>query len=333
MLYRGCKELKLKAPDGTSVAEMRQQTIDWLQNLEDNGDSLDKVIVEPKHDGVWCQIDTYNKGPYREARFTSRTEHDLTDQVTDLARHIESLMDKELIPPGHCSFIGELGIGSQHAVANQRVLQHNYVHIYDMILNEDVSLVSEIFAERLYELRKWQRTLPKDSWTWLRPSRIINSNLVKEYTEQHEGLVIKRLDENYSEGTWLKLKHTLAVDYVIMDFNMSTAISKTGIMTPLSQPVPMAATLVCGAHIRKSDQSDVSTSLVPLTRVALGTHEWCTDVAANFYTKYNGKVVTLITNKIFKSGSLRHPRLAKTANGDILLRNDKDAKECIAYVQ
>ena len=286
--YKGCVEYR--GPLCMTVQHREAAKHAFLRNME----LIGGWIAEPKKDGTWCAIvvdKNINKCEIRTK--------------TDTIRHIHSIekhISRSPRIPNRCVLIGELGIGSQVAVKERNRIGHDFVDIFDVRLPDDLILLrrktwldAHLGDDEYLRVVPWILTDSDDSY---------ESKFTDLYESEAEGVVVKASSAKYSIGTWTKVKKQFTDDYVLMGWELSTAVTK--------QATPMAARIKCGLY--------VNGVLMELVSVGSLSHNWAIQFAQNF-DAYKGKVVELAHFKMFDSGSLRHPSFVR-------IRDDKHPSEC-----
>lgn len=289
--------------------------MDWFQNCGRSlgGSERDKKralanleraggwVAEPKKDGIWCAV-VIRDGT---VQFISRTGKDKAG-LKDLRERFPCFGPDSVL-------IGELGVGSQAAAGEKRRIGHDYIDLFDVVWHEGQDLCHmALDARRAILTRIWGAC----SSEWVRLVPQFHTDFVRRYEAEPEGLVLKRTDAAYVPGTpstdWVKAKKRHTADYVILDWQLSTAETKTA--------EPMAATILCGAYVRSRDGHGTM-HLAPLVKVGGLARRLARDVARDFGA-FRGRVAEIGHCGQFRSGSLRHPAF-------IRLRPDKRAEECI----
>jgi ATP-dependent DNA ligase len=262
-----------------------------LVHLERTGD----YVAEPKRDGIWCAAVSSGK-------------------QTFYSRNGKSKDVKFPILPINTIGIGELGYGQEQANIRKAQIGHDFMDIFDILMvngrdvsslddNERYKILEETHASWSKELREYFILNPR--WT---------DNFSERFESEDEGLILKQIrnrpEHSYQIGTrnpyWLRFKKELVVEMVIMNYTISDAESYQG--------MKIAKCITCGAYKNGILEPLVDVGSFPVNLKA--------DVVKN-WSKYQGRVVSIKCNKVFKSGSLRHPSLAINP-----FRDDKSPIEC-----
>ena len=281
--YQGC---------GGKVGGARpDDLVGSLEDLEKAGE----CIAEPKLDGWWSVTFTGATN-----RFWSRSKMEKEYELADFPM------------PAGCVIVGELGVGTQHAIERREEIGHGWVDVYDLLVvgYEPIAhLTDEYRRERLEE---WHATLTDEQQARFRLVPQWTTGFAKRFEEEHEGLVLKLRDGRpyigggTKPGHWSKAKKWFDEDMVVMEVTRSKALTKVG--------EPMTEAVTCGQY--------VDGELKPLVKVGAMTAAWSKEFAQNFEA-HKGKVMVVAHFGRMKGGSLRHPSML----GD--LRDDKTAKECV----
>lgn len=254
-------------------------------------------IAEPKRDGIWAIAFFDETG----VQFYSRTQ-ELKPYSLD-----------RIVIPGlfGCALVGELGFGSQESIRRRMEYGKDFMDVYDVVV-KDLCVITDYTDGQRRELldNLYHRTSShpdRHHFIW---SPRYETNFVKHYEEQPEGLILKpRTGFPYTPGRkvkhWMKAKKDHTVDMVIMGWVESDAETKRG--------KGMVEFIRCGMY--------VNGELKELVHVGSMTHELSKDIYAN-WPKYEMKVVELKHFGQFRSGALRHPSVFR-------MRPDKRAEDCI----
>lgn len=251
--------------------------------------------AEPKLDGWWCAVFTGGTN-----RFWSRSKMEKEYELADFAM------------PHGCVIVGELGVGTQHAIERREEIGHGWVDVYDLLVVNYEPIAHLPDEDRRALLETWHMTLTPEQQARFRLVERWTSGFDKRFAEAHEGLVLKARDGRpyIGGGTkphhWAKAKKWFDEDMVVMDVTISAAESKVG--------EPMTEAVTCGQY--------VGGKLKPLVKVGAMTAAWSKEFAQNFKA-HKGKVMTVAHFGRMKGGSLRHPSML----GD--LRDDKAPEECV----
>lgn len=256
-------------------------------------------VAEPKRDGIWVAAFGDTSG----VKFWSRTQTPKRyslETVTALAG---------------ATLVGELGFGSQTAVARRTAFGHDFMDVFDVLtLDYDDAIAREPGNVRRRELTRYLAAQPLAVRRQFRLVPRWRALFDHRYAAEPEGLVLKHVeaDRGYIGGGtkvdyWVKCKRSRTADMVILDWEQSTAVTK------VFDGVPRVEKLSCGAY--------VNGALTPLVKVGAMTDELSRAIAADF-ERYRGRVVEVKHFGQFKSGSLRHPSLVR-------LRDDKRPEECV----
>lgn len=281
--YQGC---------GTEIESVKPEDI---MNTLDELEATKEWFAEPKLDGIFITV--FSDG--KTNRFWSR----------NMLEKQYGLASKPL--PAGTILIGELGAGSEEALARRAKLGHDFVDVHGVLALEYCPIIGLGEDERRAMLEGFHKTLNAD----LRKHFLLVSRWEKgfraQYEKEHEGLVLKHRNggEYIGRGTkpahWKKAKKWKEFDMVIMDIRISTADTK--------KSEPMTKDLLLGQY--------VDGKLKGLSWVGSMTSTWSKEFAQNF-AKYKGRVMKVKANCQFKSGALRHASMLD-------LRDDKDAKDCV----
>ena len=312
--YQGCGG----KVNGVTEDEKRQD----LEKLEQDGN----WIAEPKYDGIWALAFTGEADG--ETKFLSRN---------DTFKNSPQLKEQGGLPSG-IALVGELAFGSQESIRRKEVVGHEFMDVFDIIMydEQDVSKLSRVERRGLL-IEMYARYPQLLQWYMLAPQ--YETDFVKHYEHQHEGLILKPRDDGEYRGgkhrnkRWLKAKKCFSNEYVILGYNTSTAETKVS--------EPMAENIVVGGYVPKSSVEkelvldtytldSVEMCLIPLMRVGAMTHDMCRSVAQN-YAAWDRKVIEVNHYSLFKSGAARHPSVATMADGQPRLR-EKNPRECVYRV-
>jgi ATP-dependent DNA ligase len=276
--YQGCAE-KI---EGTETQKMAR-----LVAMEKSGD----WIAQPKCDGHWGAIHGGKK-----LTVMSRAGNPKT-------------VDLHPFPEG-CLIIGELGVGTQEALAERARLGHDFIDLWDILFFDHKYLGDMPLLQRLKLLEVWHGKMWPKARKFYRVLPVWEKDFVKHYEEQLEGLVLKHArNGRYCPGKkvkdWVKCKKEYTYDCIIVGWIKSTADSKQG--------VPMVESLTLAQfHNGK---------ITEFGRVGNMTNELSLAIAADF-DAYAGRVIEIKGYSRTDKGNLRHPSV-------IRMRDDKDPIECI----
>ncbi len=300
--YQGCGGLV----DGQFDPQFR---LAELARLEATGE----WVAEPKFDGIWIAA-------------IGTTERTLLCSRTSQRKHVPSLTVHSL-PPGTV-LVGELAYGSQAAVSRRDAVGHAFMDVFDITEYNGIDLcplrragrqaaLDGFYTEHPALARHYRRTA---CWT---------SGFCDAYQQQAEGLVLKPLDDGpYTRGRssrWLKAKKCGSSEYVVLDWEASTAASKTG----------MAKNIRCGGYVPAScvkrrhvyDGRLIAGRphcLVDLLSVGVSDHAFARFVHDHF-ASCRGRVIEVGHFGLFDSGAGRHPFLISGPR----FREDKLPTECL----
>ena len=281
--YQGC--------GGKAAAEEPARALAALAEIEAAGDH----VAEPKLDGWWVAVFS---GPTN--RFWSRAQ-----------------MEKEYelaawpLPAG-CLIVGELGVGTQHAIARRAALGHGWVDVFDLLVVDHEPIAHLADAERRARLERWHAGLNAETQARFRLVPRWEDGFAGRFQAEHEGLVLKRRDGGAYQGGgvkpahWMKAKKWFEEDMVILAVEVSKAAGKVA--------EPMAKAVTCGQY--------VSGVLTPLVRVGAMTAAWSRRFAQDF-AAYQGKVMKVAHFGRMAGGSLRHPAMLDD------VRDDKRPEDCV----
>jgi len=254
-----------------------------------------KYVAEPKRDGNWGIV----KAVDREQRIWGRSG-------------LPQAVEFPQLPAGTV-IVGELGIGQQAALERQKSIGHEFMDVYDILridykdITEHDDPVRRNFLKSAYD--SWSDEAKE--WFLLNPRW--NSNFRFRYGREDEGLVlklVKGMPTPYKGGTrspyWIKCKREMTVDMIVMGWQ------ETGAVTFKKKGLRAAKYILCG--VLKDGK------LVSMVKVGSMPHQLKIDIAADF-KKYKWKVAEIKCNKVFKSGSLRHPSFVR-------FRTDKKTDDC-----
>lgn len=281
--YQGC---------GTDITGGDDEAL--LVKLESSG----LYVAEPKCDGIFA---TCFFLPERNI-FVSRNCLEKSYELSSWQR--------DSIKP-YTAIVGELGMGTEHAVSRRNAYGHGFMDVHDAIVIEgrDVQALGD--DDRRKVLEDWWTNLDAESKARFRLLPRFTSNFLQEYKAQHEGLVLKqRGNRPYKGGGrkvphWVKAKKAFEIDMVVMDFRLSNADTKCH--EPMIEAVQFGQ--IVGGR------------LVGLTWTGSMSHEMQREFAQNF-DKYKGRVAVLRHYQQFNSGALRHASFVR-------MRDDKTARECV----
>ena len=265
------------------------EKIDRLNQFEQSGD----YYAQPKCDGIYATITGVNG----KTRAFSRN-------CKEKEGHGLPPIDEDTM------LVGELGYGSQEALARKAQFGHDFADIHDILFLRGKYVGDEDELQRRIIVKHYVLGLPKDIRKHFRLLPIWHNDFVKHYQTEHEGIVIKKKFggphiPGSKNNDWYKVKHEYDDDFVIMDFELSSAATKTS--------VPMVRHLILGKY--------VNGVLTKLTSAGGMDNNTSIDMATNF-SKYKEQVAVIHHYGTFNSGSVRHASYVK-------LRDDKDANECI----
>lgn len=285
--YQGC---------GTEIESKKPEDImDELDRLE----KTSEWFAEPKLDGIFISV--FSDG--KKNRFWSR----------NMLEKQYGLADKPL--PAGTLLIGELGAGSEEALARRAKLGHDFVDVHGILTIEHTPILHLGEEERRDFLEGFHKSLSKDLQKHFLLVPRWKDKFRARYEKEHEGLVLKNKNGGVyiGRGTkpshWRKAKKWFEIDMVIMDIRISTAETK--------KSEPMTKDLLMGQY--------VNGKLKGLSWVGSMTDAWSKEFAQNF-DKWKGKVMKVKANCQFKSGALRHA-------GMLDMRDDKDPRECVFIVK
>lgn len=260
--YKSCgKEI-------TSNAEWAKCRI--IAEYEDKG----TYVAEPKFDGIWCQMQTDDRGC-----------------VTLLSRR----KDEKLIPvfqtirlAPNSIFIGELGYGSQHM---KKVFGgENVIVLFDIIKHQN-----EYFNSLPYLSRRGKLIQHLPNHPNINLVASYSQGFVNLYGEEHEGIILKRMDEDYTIGKqadWIKVKKVYSEDCRIIGVTISDAATIKG----------MASSITVDFRGVKVDVGNM-------------TLAWRNKFAID-PSSYIGKIAEIQHWGKFDTGGLRHPSFLR-------IRDDK----------
>ena len=209
------------------------------------------------------------------------------------------------------TMLARSGLYGEYLFATQWAKDHEYKHLYlfdaDRVGNKDVSdqnlagrrsAITDFiggcsdmeFSRRLHLVEQWPIIEAPELWQ----EYIVDGDF--------EGLIFKNSLDSFG-GPIGRMKRTPTMDYVLMDVEVSTSDSFSGI----------GKSLIGGLYI-----DGVLTEVVKVggldieQRVEFLRHK----------DKYIGKVFEAKGKAVFKSGALRHPALVR-------FRDDKKPEECV----
>jgi len=281
--YQGC--------GGKAAAEEPGRALEALAEIDAKGEH----VAEPKLDGWWVAVFT---GP--QNRFWSRSQMEKEYELAAWPM------------PAGCLIVGELGIGTQHAIARRAALGHGWVDVFDLLVVDHEPIAHLADAERRARLERWHAGLDTKTQARFRLVPRWEDGFVRRFKAEHEGLVLKRRDGGAyggggaKPGHWMKAKKWFEEDMVILEVTISRAVNKVA--------EPMAKSVLCGQY--------VGGVLKPLVQVGAMTAEWSRRFAQDFAT-YKGKVMKIAHFGRMAGGSLRHPAMLDD------VRDDKRARECV----
>ncbi len=171
--------------------------------------------------------------------------------------------------------VGELAHGSQTSRKRKEELGHGVIDVFDILFFNHEWLGDLPATERRKRLEQWYRKLWKVAKPFYHLLPVWTDRFVERYNDAVEGLILKRMngnDSKYVPGSktvdWVKVKREIDVDMVIIDWEQSTASTKSS--------VPMCKNIIAGQY--------VNGVLTPLVRVGSMDHGVSRDVAENFQT-------------------------------------------------
>jgi ATP-dependent DNA ligase len=294
---------------GHAVAHFRDdrtQAREWYQGCKLQVDEHELrsfeltrcFVAEPKRDGIWVAAFFDANG----VKFWSRTQEEKPYSLNSLI--IPNLF-------GAC-LVGELGFGSQESRRRRAQLGLDFMDVFDVLcVGYDWTMRSLAEVHRRAALEELLSHVSTADLCHLLLVPRWDSGFQARYEAEPEGLILKsRMAGPYVGGgervsTWYKCKRHRTVDYVIMGWEKSTALTKAD--------RNMTANLRCGAY--------VGGALTELTKVGGMDHAMSLEIAL-CPEKFIGRVVELKHFGRFRSGALRHPSIVR-------LRDDKRPGDCV----
>jgi ATP-dependent DNA ligase len=282
--YQGC---------GTDITGENDEAL--LAKYEASGE----YTAEPKCDGIFCTAFILPAH-----RFISRN---CKEKAYGLSSHQSPTLKHGT------ALVGELGMGTEHAVQRRQQYGHDFMDVHDIVAleYEDVSQMGDDDRRKLLE--QWHASLDPATQARFRLLPRFTCDFVQEYRAQHEGLVLKKKGNKPYVGNkrkvryWVKAKKAFEADMVVMDFRLSSADTKSH--------EPMVESVLCGQFVHGT--------LEGLVWVGSMEQHWQRELAQNFGA-YKGQVVRIRHYGQFKSGSLRHPSFHQDG-----FRDDKDPQDCV----
>lgn len=281
--YQGCgAKIETVDPD-----DFKQELVKY--------EKTGKYVAEPKLDGIF--IAAFSDG--KKVRFWSRNQ-------------LEKPYGLSNVPlPAGTILIGELGFGSEHALQRRAEYGHDFMDVFGILAIDYQPLLHLSESDRRFRLEQFMGKLTPEQGKHYRLVPRWDSGFVWYFEQQHEGLVLKTKDggayigKKAKPGTWIKAKKWFEDDMIVLDYEISDAVSKT--------QTPMVKNVICGQYVKGK--------LKKLVSVGSMSSDWSKEFAANF-NAYKGKVIRLAHFGQFTSGSLRHPSM-------LGMRDDKDPIECV----
>jgi hypothetical protein len=277
--YQGC---------GKTVKGTADQKKAVLQQYEDSK----QWVAQPKCDGNWAAV------------HGGKTLTVISQPGKPFANHgLRSF-------PSGCLIIGELQRGTQEAKKRVAKAGHPFISVFDILFFDHEWLGDRTLLERQELLKAWHAKLWDTAKDYYRLLPVWTDRFVERYEKQPEGLVLKKSSNGaYHCGTktpdWVKVKQMESWEFVLMDYTLSTATTKSH--------EPMCQNIIVGQF--------VNGVLTPMGKPGGMDHATSKEIAQNF-AKYKGKVVEIEGWGRFDSGALRHPSFVKW-------RQDKSPEECI----
>ena len=268
-----------KACDGL-ITGTEQQKKEQISKLERSGN----WIAETKQDGIWFVLfENTGKGFTRRA---NEKEHHLP------VFHEDTIL------------IGELGESTERAVAEKEKIGHSFIDVFDIVRVKGTDVTKENLIKRKNILKEWLeiKSNYSDFYRYVEPHE---RDFVQLYEKAEEGIVLKLKDQPYTayDYDWIKVKKEFTWDFVIVDFELSTAESKMS--------TPTAKNFIAGQFI--------GNKLKPMVKVPISI-DLGMDVAKN-PDKYINQVIEIRGFSRTKTGSVRSPQLVR-------IRDDKPVNEC-----
>lgn len=200
--YQGCA-VTLEGEEDEKLAA--------LDKLEKSG----QYYAQPKCDGIWASL--WGEGDSTRAFSRNQLEKD--------GHGLPGVGD------GNC-IVAELGYGSQHSLQRRAKLGHSFADVFDILWLNGKYVGDEPERVRRSLLKGWWYGLPKDTRKHFNLLPVWLDRFAERYQKQHEGLVIKKKDLGaWRRGTkhpdWIKCKKEQDYDVIIMDWELSTATTKS----------------------------------------------------------------------------------------------------------
>lgn len=329
--YQGCAHEIVIQPDQNGSYDFSE-----LDKLEQSG----KYIAEPKGDGNWAAI------------FKSRSTLNHYSRTCKNKGIPTEFYDR--IPDGTL-IVGEAMRGSQYSIAMVNHYGHDFFLLWD-ILYFNYQPVKDLPAK---ERRKLLETMVNagnfDGRLKVLPQ--YTKDFSKEYLLQHEGLVLKPIDEGAYVGNgtkqfyWIKVKKWFETDAIVIGYNRSTVRGDNAglgcdlpanVLVALygdfklnecrkSFDLPFKSPEYFGVkyddlQIQKSIVKDGKTlNLKIVSAINCGDYKLGQKIVDDYnWVKY--KVIKVHHYGQFESGSFRHPN---PHGGLEALRDDKRPEDCI----
>lgn len=329
--YQGCASEINIIPNHQGIYDFSE-----LQQMEKSK----KWVAEYKGDGNWNAI-------FKSGNNVSHYSRNMKRKYIDLGESWKQLPEGTLL-------VGEAMVGSQFAQRMQQKAGHQLLLIWDILYKDYMPVMNLPAVSRRKILEDVWGNMSPVSRDYIRIMPRLSSNFESEYIDQHEGLVMKPMDEGAYIGGgrkvvyWKKVKKSYESDAIILGYEKSAALSKMGNKLP--------ATIVVGLYCKNTlkeslaefskwkntknyvgvgDLEDLKIphtiskngeilSLTPVCAPTCGDFELGEKVVKDF-DKVQYKVLKINHFGQFESGSFRHP----SPNGGIhAIRDDKEAKEC-----
>jgi ATP-dependent DNA ligase len=268
-----------------------------------------EFVVEEKYDGIWCDAVFDSVG--KVTLFSRNQKSKDNEQLISLREYLENTLQLR-----DTRIQGELAFGSQKGTEFAKKYGHHKIDIFDVLRfqGEDLSHV-DLLSRKVILVQDILKGRVNPEWINMGWYKVIRSAEEVKYHYQRivatggEGLVVKdNNDKEYQFGGkskyWYRIKKQVFMDYVIMGYTetLSQEFRKRGWIGGVE----------AGLY--------VGDELVKKVTVGSMTHQY-RELLSKKGKSYLGRVIEVSGNEVFKSGSMRHPSLAR-------FRDDKSPEEC-----
>lgn len=276
-------------------------------------------VVEEKYDGIWCNHSFNDKG--HVSLISRNMKEKENEQINSLRLYMKSVFKLK-----NTCLAGELAFSTQAGTDYARKVGHHKTDLFDIPFykGKEITHTKSLLDRKEILADIFDKALPEESWVVQSPWKLIHSaDEVRELFDAivakgGEGVCVKDpTDRDYRFGAkspfWFKVKKLKEMDYVVMGYKdtKSDEFANRGWIGAVILGLYVGGKLV--------DKVDVG-GMTFQAREYISTHR----------RELIGRVVTVRGNEVFKSGSMRHPRLiAVDYEPYFILRDDKEAGECV----